>query len=283
MPVFITEGYVIVFFNWISNVLLHDSPHLLRYLLVIPMDNGSCEIIQHFDIVYVCIGVPEFLNYLGNFGGARQLQRNSIFSTRIVVFWLLSSWGYDILHFDMDAVPVRPKFSDLFLRGDEADVVAGTGHFPSSVDRTLGGTICMGTIYIKSLLTSKGVRKLFTEMGKISTFDDQLKINEAILYMGLYWESKKPNETWIGVDSSRVLRVNFLSNTLVCRSTCREESKKRGTPNDELYVMHPLSQKTGSDKVNILEELNLWTLKTHSVPKPLTYNIDLVEFVKTLC
>ena len=283
MPIFITKDYVIVFFNWIANVLLHDSPHLLQYLLVIPMDNGSCEIIQHFDIEYVCLNIPEFLNHLGTFGEITDnSSMNSLFSTRLIVLWLLSSWGFDILHFDVDAVPVRPKFSDLFLRGDEADIVAGIGHFPSSVDKTLGGTICMGTIYMKSLLTSKGVLKLFTEMGKVSTFDDQLKINRAILNMGLYWESKKQGETWIGVDSSRVLRINFLSHTLVCRKTCFEESNNRGTPNDELYMMHPLSSKSGSRKENILEVLHLWTLKTHSIPELLTFNIDLVDFVKTL-
>ena len=282
MPIFITEDYVIVFFNWIANVLLNDSPHLLRYLLVIPLDNGSCEIIQHFDIEYVCLNIPEFLNHLGTFGEINELKANCLFSTRLVVLWLLSSWGFDILHFDVDAVPVRPKFSDLFLRGDEADIVAGIGHFPSSVGKTLGGTICMGTIYMKSLLASKGVRKLFTEMGQLSTFDDQLKINRAILNMGLYWESKKLGETWIGVDSSQVLRVNFLSTTLVCRRTCKEESKNRGTPNDELYMMHPVSSKSGSRKEDILEELNLWTLKTHSVPEFISFNIDLIDFVKTL-
>ncbi|KAI6661047.1 hypothetical protein LOD99_13769 [Oopsacas minuta] len=245
------------------------------------MDKGSCEVIQHFKIAYICINPPELLLHLNSFESDKTYLQ-SIFTVRMICFWLLSSWGFDILHFDVDAIPVRPKFSDLFLRGDEADIVAGIGLFPHSVYKNLGTTVCMGSFYLKSLIYSEGVRQLFTTMSTIDAFDDQLKMNKALVRMGLYWKSKKPGETWIGLDSNQRLRVNFLPETIVCRRTCEALFEILGTAKDELYIMHPFTQKSGQVKKSLLGVLNLWQLKTYDIPNIYNFNLDLIDFVQSI-
>ena len=282
LPVFITESYVPVFFNWISHVLLQDSAQLLEHLLVITMDNASSEIIKHFDIPSICLNPTDFLSQLG-FLETIQRPLHQIFSTRLICFWLLSGWGFDIIHFDVDAVPVKPKFLDLFIRDGGADLVAGAGIFPNSARKVLGATVCMGTFYLKSLTKSDGVRQLFREMRSVEDYDDQRMMNEALVNMGLSWDSSEEDKMWTGWDSSNQLSVYLLPRTLVCRNECRMLNDIRGTSEDRLYVMHPNARKSGPTKISNLASMGLWNLKStadfSSISK---FNIDLIEFVKDI-
>ena len=282
LPVFITESYLPIFFNWISHVFLQDSAHLLSHILVVTMDNGSNEIIQHFDIPSIYISPSEFLKHLG-YMETMQKELNQIFSIRLICFWLLSGWGFDIIHFDVDAVPVKPNFLDLFIKEGGADLVAGVGTFPNSVKKELGATVCMGTFFLKSLTKSEGVRKLFREMRNVDSSDDQIIMNKALVQMGLSWESSEKDRVWIGWDSSKQLSVHFIPRTLVCRNQCRELSKIRGSLKDRLYIMHPMGQKLGPAKKANLATLGLWNLKSNEYFSSISeYNIGLIEFVEKL-
>ena len=282
LPVFLTESYLPVFFNWVSQVLLQDSAHLLKHLLVITMDNRSYAAIEHFNLPLLYLNPPEFLKQLGYLEIIKN-PLHQIFSVRLICFWLLSGWGFDIIHFDVDAIPVRPKFLDLFVREGGADLVAGVGTFPMSARKALGATVCMGSFFLRSLTKSEGVFKLFGEMRNVDSGDDQVVFNVALAQMGISWESREEGQVWVGIDSSNLLSVNFLPQTWVCRNKCPDMNMLRGTPEDQLYVMHPKGPKTGLSKVAVLKTVGLWnenlTADFSNISK---YNNDLVEFVKKI-
>ena len=280
MPMAITASYVPIFFNWIAHVILQNSTHILDSLLVVAMDDETCGVLSQFTtVVHVCFSKTEVQSLLGL---ENSTGKKNLFMTRIVVFWLLSIWGFDILHFDVDAVPVKPNFVDLFLR-QGADLVAGMGTYPSSAFQVLGATVCMGSFYLRSLTVSKGVLSLFARMRFENSLDDQIKLNNALVAMQLYWKEKGADEEWHGCDKTNQLNIVLLPQSMICRKKCAEYNSLRGTSKDNLFVIHPPSRKTGKSKGNVLQKFHLWNFK-YVAFDPITYHtplrLDLVEFVK---
>lgn len=139
--------------------------------------------------------------------------------------------GIDILHSDLDAIWLKDPTP---LLSSTHDIISSTGHFPETVDKKIGYTLCCGWILYRSC---EPVKQLFHDIIQKSGdtyFDDQIEINEAIYLKSDY----------------RDIRVKTLNQNIISRNIPHTK---------ETYISHPHSKKD-INREEFLKEQQLWCL-----------------------
>lgn len=299
LPIFFTSEYIPVLLNWLSHVFLKLRRYdVMNHLMLVALDNGSCAFIHTFTptyFSYICIIDYEDLMKATSSNNDNDAKVSFLFSFRLFCFWLWSHWGYDILHFDVDAVPVHNKFVELFTDQD-AELVGGTGKFPHVVYKMFKRTLCMGSIYFRSSVreSQSKILNLFKLMKTFNSNDDQMKLNLALTQLKLSFEgsSMAKNQKldpfyykMIGASKLSQLRVVFLPQTQVCRSSC--EYIVTNPNNYELHIMHPyfmdMTAKKGRTKIAIIQKFKgLWVLKDNFNWKKQNNSQLILNYLKSI-
>lgn len=68
---------------------------------------------------------------------------------RMVVYRLINYFGYDVVSYDTDAIPLR-NLQPVFDKYRDHDIIGSAGHFPFHLGRAWGFTLCMGVVRFKS-------------------------------------------------------------------------------------------------------------------------------------
>ena len=147
-----TKSFLPNLLNWlIAAHILVEPP--MEHVLVLALDKEVHSLLAQRKIP--CIHVP-YKSVL------REMleQVTSVWMTRLAVLRLINHWGYDVLHLDNDAIPLRNPHT-LFDNYMDYDVVSSRGRMPFELSEgPWKFTLCMGAVLLRG---TQG-------MGKISVF-----------------------------------------------------------------------------------------------------------------
>ena len=138
------KSYRHVLINWlISAMIKADSP--LINILVISFDETVHNLMQSKGIPTVCIPPGSIVNT--GFSN----EHRAIFIARLTVVRLINYWGYDVVHYDTDAIVLKNP-EPLFEEYRSSDIVGSVGRHPVALGDEWGFTLCMGAIMFRSTL-----------------------------------------------------------------------------------------------------------------------------------
>ena len=129
--------------NWlISAAIVSEVP--LQYILVLCFDQQTHNLLAERNINSLYIPYHSLLRN-------PKLEIGNIWMSRLAVIRLLSHWGYDVQHYDSDAVLLKNPQS-LFQRFPSSDIVTSWGDYPDELGKNgpWGTTLCMGAVLIRS-------------------------------------------------------------------------------------------------------------------------------------
>ena len=129
--------------NWlISAAIVSEVP--LQYILVLCFDQRTHDLLAERNINSLYIPYNSVIKN-------SKLEIGNIWMSRLAVIRLLSHWGYDVQHYDSDAVLLKNPQS-LFQRFPSSDIVASWGDYPDELGKNgpWGTTLCMGAVLIRS-------------------------------------------------------------------------------------------------------------------------------------
>ena len=129
--------------NWlISAAIVSEVP--LQNVLVLCFDQHTYDSLAERKINSLYI---PYYSLLRN----PKLEIGNIWMSRLAVIRLLSHWGYDVQHYDTDAVLLKNP-QPLFQRFPSSDIVASRGDYPDELGKNgpWGTTLCMGAVLIRS-------------------------------------------------------------------------------------------------------------------------------------
>ena len=130
-----------VVINWLIAARVKVEPPL-ENILVISFDSPLHELLQRVGIKSVGVFLDSL--FIGNFG-----VYNKLLMARITILRLINYWGYDVAHYDTDAIILKNPLS-LYNKHADSDVVGSTGTFPKELGKKWGFTLCMGAILFRS-------------------------------------------------------------------------------------------------------------------------------------
>ena len=124
--------------NWLIAALVRcDQP--LENVLVLSLDPWFHDLLEQRGIPSVYIDHTSVVDPDTKLNS----QHSHIWITRTTVYRLISSWGYDIVTYDSDAIVMRnPK--SLFDLYKDRDVIGSAGTYPFPLGKKWGLTVCMG-------------------------------------------------------------------------------------------------------------------------------------------
>ena len=129
--------------NWlISATIVSEVP--LQNVLVLCFDPRTHDSLAERNINSLYVPYHSLLRN-------PKLEIGNIWMSRLAVIRLLSHWGYDVQHYDSDAVLLKNPWS-LFQRFPSSDIVASWGDYPDELGKNgpWGTTLCMGAVLIRS-------------------------------------------------------------------------------------------------------------------------------------
>ena len=131
-----------VVINWLVVARLKVEPPL-ENILVISFDSALHELMQS-------VGIPS----IGVFSESMLLRKGDynfkeLFVARVTVLRMINYFGYDVAHYDSDAI-IQKNLNPLYSNHSDSDVIGSTGTFPGAVKRKWGFTLCMGAILFRS-------------------------------------------------------------------------------------------------------------------------------------
>ena len=149
-----THDFIENLVNWlISAAIVSEVP--LQYILVLCFDQQTHDLLAERNINSLYIPYNSVMKN-------SKLEIGNIWMSRLAVIRLLSHWGYDVQHYDSDAVLLKNPQS-LFQRFPSSDIVASWGDYPDELGKNgpWGTTLCMGAVLIRSSpRTGEYVKKL---------------------------------------------------------------------------------------------------------------------------
>ena len=149
---FTTYAYLDSTLNWLIAAKVRCDPPVTN-VVVLCYDMKSRDILMKHEIPSVFIN-PDTL-FHGKMGSFKS-------STRTIVMMTVTSWGYDVVQYDADALILRNP-NELFERHPDSDIVtSGARHWPPKVGKKWGFVACTGAIFYRS--TPK-IGKLHTVLG----------------------------------------------------------------------------------------------------------------------
>ena len=138
-----TYDFIKNLLNWlISAAIVSEVP--LQYILVLCFDQQTHDLLAERNINSLYIPYNSVMKN-------SKLEIGNIWMSRLAVIRLLSHWGYDVQHYDSDAVLLKNPQS-LFQRFPSSDIVASWGDYPDELGKNgpWGTTLCMGAVLIRS-------------------------------------------------------------------------------------------------------------------------------------
>lgn len=132
-------SYITVLLNWLISTVVITQLNL-NDVLVLSFDERTHSLLQSREVDSVFV-LP--------FSLFKRNVQPSLWMTRLVVIRLLNHWGFDVAHYDADALVVKdPK--PLFERFNKSGVIGSQGSFPSKLSHKWGVTLCAGVMVVKS-------------------------------------------------------------------------------------------------------------------------------------
>ena len=127
-----------VVLNWLISALVRcDQP--LENVLVLSLDPWFHDLLEQRGIPSVYIDHTSVVKPHAKMS----TEHSHIWITRTTVYRLISSWGYDIVTYDSDAIVMKnPK--SLFDLYKDKDVIGSAGTYPFPLGKKWGLTVCMG-------------------------------------------------------------------------------------------------------------------------------------------
>ena len=129
--------------NWlISAAIVSEVP--LQNVLVLCFDQRTYDSLAEREINSLYIPYYSLLR-------KPKLEIGNFLMSRLAVIRLLSHWGYDVQHYDTDAVLLKNP-QPLFQRFPSSDIIASRGDYPDELGKNgpWGMTLCMGAVLIRS-------------------------------------------------------------------------------------------------------------------------------------
>ena len=146
----------VVLLNWLISAFLVASPPV-ENVLVLSLSRKLDKMLKSKNIPVIFIDPTTIIR-----SSATHFIRTAFSQVHIVrlsLFRLLNHWGYDVVMYDSDAIPLKNP-QQLFNKYPTASLIGSAGKGPESINSLWGRTICTGVL----LLRSSSV------MGKKNTF-----------------------------------------------------------------------------------------------------------------
>ena len=127
--------------NWLIAALVVVQPPL-ENVLVISLDVELHELLHEHGIDSVYVNKSTIIIY--------PTRNDSIWITRLLLFRLISHWGYTLATYDSDAIPLKnPQL--LFTMFGDSDLVGSQGIHPKPLhEKWKSPTLCMGVVLFRA-------------------------------------------------------------------------------------------------------------------------------------
>ena len=132
-----------VVINWLIAARVKVEPPL-ENILVVSFDSPLQELLQRVGIESVQVPPESVL-----INSAYVNAYDKLLVARVIVLRLINYWGYDVAHYDTDAIILKNPLS-LYNKHADSDVVGSTGTWPFELGKKWGFTLCMGVILFRS-------------------------------------------------------------------------------------------------------------------------------------
>ena len=239
--------YLPVLLNWLIMSQVRLNPPL-ENILIVALDWPLHHLLYSRRIPHVYAEPSSVLDV-----GAEYIEFSEIWIIRCIVLRLLNHWGYDVVNYDVDAIPL--KNSDLlFDRYPDSDIVASSGTYPEAVGSKWGNqTLCMGVVLFRA---SNRMEELWEVTSRVINYslDDQEKLNYGLLECKVEWKRENMSRAGQIGTCKNGLRVTLLPKTIICRQ-CDIDTI------DNYTVWHNLSPKNSSSKQTAAPSSDLWHLR----------------------
>ena len=137
---FSTYSYLNSTLNWLIAAKVRCKPPVTN-VIVVCYDMKAYKILMKREIPSIYINPNTLIH------GRKE---KFIFTMRLVVLMTVTSWGYDVIQYDADAIIIKnPR--ELFERHPNSDIVASRARsWPPSVSKKWGFVACMGVVLFRS-------------------------------------------------------------------------------------------------------------------------------------
>ena len=137
---FSTYSYLNSTLNWLIAAKVRCKPPVTN-VIVVCYDMETYKILMKREISSVYINPNTLLP---------GRKAKFTFTTRLIVLMTVTSWGYDVIQFDADAIVVKNP-QELFERHPSSDIVASRARsWPPTVSEKWGFVACMGVVLFRS-------------------------------------------------------------------------------------------------------------------------------------
>ena len=144
--VFSDSEYVDSLLNWLIASQVRIEPPL-RNLIVVCLDKIVFSMLDHRDISSILIDPAMILNT--NAGEGIKKKYSYILIVRLVVYRIITYFGYDVVSYDTDAILMK-NLQPLFEKYQDSDIIGSASNYPFDLGRLWGFTLCMGVIRLRS-------------------------------------------------------------------------------------------------------------------------------------
>ena len=142
---FTSAAYIPNLLNWLISAYLVAEPPL-ENVVTVAFDRKVYSLLRakKLAVIYIPYSSTIDVNY------SHFKKASMVWMTRLAVIRLLNHWGYDVQHFDNDAIILKnPK--SLFDKYSEFDIVGSKGRFPFELGRgPWRFTLCMGAVLLRA-------------------------------------------------------------------------------------------------------------------------------------
>ena len=136
----------VVLLNWLISAFLVARPPV-ENVLVLSLSRKLYELLKSKNIPVIFIDPPAIIG-----SSAAHIIRTAFTQVHIVrlsLFRLLNHWGYDVVMYDSDAIPLKNP-QPLFDKYPEASLIGSAGRGPENIMAVWGRTICTGVLLLRS-------------------------------------------------------------------------------------------------------------------------------------
>ena len=136
----------VVLLNWLISAFHVASPPVDN-VLVLSLSRKLYDLLKSKNIPVVFIDPPTIIG-----SSATHIIRtlfSQVHIVRLSLFRLLNHWGYDVVMYDSDAIPLKNP-QPLFDKYPEASLIGSAGRGPESIMAVWGRTICTGVLLLRS-------------------------------------------------------------------------------------------------------------------------------------
>ena len=135
--------------NWLVSAMIKTNPPLSN-ILVLSLDDTIHELMKSRGISSVCVEPQTVMVPFDPKSEMGKMQPCTfLFATRLTVVRLINYWGYDVVHYDTDAIVLKNP-EPLFEKYRSSDIVGSVGRHPFALGDEWGFTLCMGFIMFRS-------------------------------------------------------------------------------------------------------------------------------------